>query len=1000
MKLKVIVTSRVYQKLFILVLLLQNSVSGQIDWAEDDDDPVSTVSVEAVLGRTATLPCDIEPGPEARDDRVYMVLWFRESAGKPLYSFDVRGRAFSKALYWSDTNAFGPRAYFLTVSKPATLSVDNVQLDDEGVYRCRVDFQNSPTRNHRINLTVIVPPHQILVYDASGRDVAGSVGPLLEDNNLVLTCEVRGGRPEPVVQWFSGSTPIPTGGGVSMGRHVTVNRLEIQHVKRDALNNTYVCQASNTKLVPPAERTVRVEMLLRPISTSIVHKPKQLATESQITLSCEVEGSVPDTDIKWTQNNRVFERGSSCFEAAGRPEPVVQWFSGSTPIPTGGGVSMGRHVTVNRLEIQHVKRDALNNTYVCQASNTKLVPPAERTVRVEMLLRPISTSIVHKPKQLATESQITLSCEVEGSVPDTDIKWTQNNRVFERGSITNATNSSTVISALTFRPLPSDDGTKLKCEGSNPRLPNSALEDTLIMNVMYPPQVTLSLGSTLNPDDIKEGDDVYFECNIKANPKEHRITWSHDGLPVTQNVSWGVIISTRSLVLQRVGRNHSGMYACSAANDRGETQSSLVSLRIHYAPVCISSSVTIVGASIDESVAIPCRISADPQKVTFEWTFSNSGERYEVPSGHYTTIQNFHTDIDHIYLDADENGTNGNAKPAPLRNCTLRPYSSPSSIATTAIQSTNSSTYSLPSPQFPPYVNNQIVNGGQHLKELNYITTEYEKDKNLLVDRRKVISSKQPPLSTHSHHQIERNFYNGKNMSLLNARHEIQIQQHQQQQQQHKNNTNFSDNKINDRYKSNLKSLKRRTTTRNESVREVKSSANNTKHVNFNKQTASSLGENQYLAESSRFAYLRSSTTVSKYHTTSAIKPNSYSAHSPFANQVHTETVEQPSLMELECIAGYDGGLPQYFFLEAYDSRTRKLRLNITSALNDVPLFRIDLADLLPSDSYTPTLHLVAYSVNQKGRSEPTVLEDIAINEAEKRTGKKIFLPTIIEITI
>lgn len=48
-----------------------------------------------------------------------------------------------------------------------------------------------------------------------------------------------------------------------------------------------------------------------------------------------------------------------------------------------------------------------------------------------------------------------------------------------------------------------------------------------------------------------------------------------------------------------------------------------------------------------------------------------------------------------------------------------------------------------------------------------------------------------------------------------------------------------------------------------------------------------------------------------------------------------------------------------------------------------LPLFK----DLLPSDSYTPTLHLVAYSVNQKGRSEPTVLEDIAINEAEKRTG-------------
>lgn len=49
---------------------------------------------------------------------------------------------------------------------------------------------------------------------------------------------------------------------------------------------------------------------VKPISTSIVHKPKQLVTESQITLSCEVEGSVPDTEIKWTQNNRLFERGT------------------------------------------------------------------------------------------------------------------------------------------------------------------------------------------------------------------------------------------------------------------------------------------------------------------------------------------------------------------------------------------------------------------------------------------------------------------------------------------------------------------------------------------------------------------------------------------------------------------------------------------------------------------------------------------------------------------
>lgn len=53
------------------------------------------------------------------------------------------------------------------------------------------------------------------------------------------------------------------------------------------------------------------------------------------------------------------------------------------------------------------------------------------------------------------------------------------------------------------------------------------------------------------------------------------------GISVTQNVSWGIIISTKSLVLQRVTRLQSGLYACTAINDRGETQSEPVSLRIH-----------------------------------------------------------------------------------------------------------------------------------------------------------------------------------------------------------------------------------------------------------------------------------------------------------------------------------------------------------------------------------------------------------------------------------
>lgn len=42
------------------------------------------------------------------------------------------------------------------------------------------------------------------------------------------------------------------------------------------------------------------------------------------------------------------------------------------------------------------------------------------------------------------------------------------------------------------------------------------------------PVVSLKMGSNLNPEDIKEGDDVYFECNIRANPKAYKLSWYHN----------------------------------------------------------------------------------------------------------------------------------------------------------------------------------------------------------------------------------------------------------------------------------------------------------------------------------------------------------------------------------------------------------------------------------------------------------------------------------------
>ena len=42
------------------------------------------------------------------------------------------------------------------------------------------------------------------------------------------------------------------------------------------------------------------------------------------------------------------------------------------------------------------------------------------------------------------------------------------------------------------------------------------------------PVVEVVLAPALDPTNIREGEDVYFECHIKANPSETRVVWLHE----------------------------------------------------------------------------------------------------------------------------------------------------------------------------------------------------------------------------------------------------------------------------------------------------------------------------------------------------------------------------------------------------------------------------------------------------------------------------------------
>lgn len=53
--------------------------------------------------------------------------------------------------------------------------------------------------------------------------------------------------------------------------------------------------------------------IVKPTSINITSKPKHFASEIEYSINCEVDGSIPETDIRWTQNNRPFKRGKVSY---------------------------------------------------------------------------------------------------------------------------------------------------------------------------------------------------------------------------------------------------------------------------------------------------------------------------------------------------------------------------------------------------------------------------------------------------------------------------------------------------------------------------------------------------------------------------------------------------------------------------------------------------------------------------------------------------------------
>ncbi|XP_050721791.1 nephrin-like isoform X2 [Eriocheir sinensis] len=359
------------------------------------------------------------------------------------------------------------------------------------------------------------------------------------------------------------------------------------------------------------------------VNLKVIVPPKKIRLVSEAGL--EVSGLIGPYHVGATLTLQ-------CHVEGGRPAPSVTWWSESVMLDDVVE-EQKPGANLNTLTLPALTRGDLYRVLTCKASNSNLSVPLAAAVTMDMSFPPLEVRILGRRDGPYSEGQqYKLVCESSGSRPSATITWWKDgmlmtdtrNQVFQEGNVSRST--------LHLTPTLADHDIYISCRAVNPLVTTAVMEDSTKLNVYYTPRLSLAAGNSLNMDDIKEGDDVYFECGIKANPSIYKVQWFHNGEEITHNVSAGIIQSNQSLVLQRLTKTSSGQYTCAASNIHGRSGSNAVQLSVKFSPLCRPGQTLVFGAAKNEQLNITCSVEAHPEPTSFRWAFNSSSEVVDIPA--------------------------------------------------------------------------------------------------------------------------------------------------------------------------------------------------------------------------------------------------------------------------------------------------------------------------------------------------------------------------------
>ncbi|XP_071095594.1 nephrin-like isoform X1 [Haliotis cracherodii] len=299
--------------------------------------------------------------------------------------------------------------------------------------------------------------------------------------------------------------------------------------------------------------------------------------------------------------------GLTCKSRGGNPNPTIRWLKNgqvqldniiNNPAPTIGGL------TSSHLAIVLDRTDHQAN-YTCVVFNEVNAQNPLGTFQV--LQVQYSPFITFAPfddlLNIRDAADATLVCIVDANPPVSTVTWRKNGQPL-----------TGVSKSRVFQPAIKSDTGEYMCIANNGI--NGAKNGTIMLNVIYPPVLTVPSSRT-----VEEGSSLNITCNYDANPEPYQVHW--------ERISPGPfsVDNSRHLVFSRILRDNAGNYTCKAwsqlkiSGEEGvnNMEQAFTYINVEYPPG--SAFIRPVGDyNVGDSVELKC--SASPEgfpAATFEW---------------------------------------------------------------------------------------------------------------------------------------------------------------------------------------------------------------------------------------------------------------------------------------------------------------------------------------------------------------------------------------------